>query len=188
MNVRELPLDGRAALVTGVSRVEGIGFAVTRHLAGLGARIVVHGLAPHDATQLGKQTSGAVATVLAGLRAADPDVVHLEADLAAPAAASDVVAAAVGARGPLDILVCNHARSSAGSLDEVAAAEFDLSLAVNARSPILLVQAFAAQHRGDRGGPVVLMTSGQHLGGMPSEVACAVSKGAIHQARGSLAR
>jgi 3-oxoacyl-[acyl-carrier protein] reductase len=43
-----LPLRGRAALVTGVSRRAGIGYAVARRLAGLGAGLFLHHYAPHD--------------------------------------------------------------------------------------------------------------------------------------------
>jgi 3-oxoacyl-[acyl-carrier protein] reductase len=77
-----------------------------------------------------------------------------------------VVAAAVAAFGRVDILVCNHARSGLGGLGQLTADDLDAMLAVNTRAPLLLVQAFAAQHDGRPGGRVVLLTSGQHLGPM----------------------
>jgi len=181
------PLAGRRALITGVSRREGIGFATAHQLASLGAGIVIHGFAPHDAGYLGIETAGVVDAVLAELREVDPGVVFVEADFAEPTAAAAVVARAVAARGPLDILIANHARSSDNSLDDVTAEELDRSFGVNARGSILLAQAFAAQHEGTRGGRIVLMTSGQHGSAMPTEIAYAVSKGAIHQATRSLA-
>jgi 3-oxoacyl-[acyl-carrier protein] reductase len=181
------PLRGRLALVTGVSRREGIGFAIARRLAELGAGIVVQGLPRHDQEQLGMSTEGAVESVLGELELLDPEVRFLEADFADPAAAGQVVSGAVAARGRLDILVANHARSSTGSLDDVTAAELDRSFAVNARGSILLAQAFAAQHSGAEGGRIVLLTSGQHGSAMPTEIAYAASKGAIHQITRSLA-
>jgi NAD(P)-dependent dehydrogenase (short-subunit alcohol dehydrogenase family) len=45
----DLALRGRAALVTGVSRRAGIGFAIARRLAGAGASIFAHHHVPHDA-------------------------------------------------------------------------------------------------------------------------------------------
>jgi 3-oxoacyl-[acyl-carrier protein] reductase len=183
-----LPLRDRRAFVTGVSRREGIGFAIARRLAELGAGIVVQGLPRHDEEQLGISSAGAVESMLDDLRTLDPDVVYLEADFADPASAARVVADAVAARGVLDILVANHARSSSGSLDEVTAEELDRSFAVNARGSILLAQAFAAQHAGaGGGGRIVLLTSGQHGSAMPGEIAYAASKGAIHQITRSLA-
>jgi 3-oxoacyl-[acyl-carrier protein] reductase len=182
-----LPLAGRHALVTGVSRRAGIGFATAHRLASLGAQITVQGFARDDGEALGGTTAGEVEAVVDELRGVDSGTVFIEADFADPAAAAHVVAAAVAARGPLDILVANHARSSSGSLDDVTAEELDLSFAVNARGSILLAQAFAAQYAGAHGGRIVLMTSGQHGDAMPAELAYAVSKGAIHQMTRSLA-
>ena len=181
------PLDGRAALITGVSRREGIGFAIAHRLASQGARIAIQGSAPNDTVAPGRSATEAVAAVVEELRAVDPEVVFIDADFAEAAAAQRVVASAVAARGALDILVANHARSSANSLDDVTADELDLSFAVNTRGSILLAQAFAAQHGGGPGGRIVMMTSGQGGSAMPEELAYAVSKGAIHQMTRTLA-
>ena len=85
----------RVALVTGVSRREGIGFAVARRLAELGASIAIQGLPRHDEEQHGLSTAGVVDAVIDELRAVDPDVCFLEADFAEASAAAHVVAAAV---------------------------------------------------------------------------------------------
>lgn len=181
-----LPLSGRTALVTGVSRRSGIGFATAHRLASLGARIAVQGFAAGEAKNLAGSADGASEEVLKVLRGVDPEAVFIEADFAEPAAAGLVVSTAAAARGPLDILVANHARSVDGSLDDVTAEELDLSFAVNARGSVLLAQAFAAQFEGAHG-RIVLLTSGQGGSAMPSELAYAVSKGAIHQMTRSLA-
>ena len=44
-------LAGRAAIVTGVSRRNGIGFAVAGRLLALGAAVFAHSWTPHDAAQ-----------------------------------------------------------------------------------------------------------------------------------------
>jgi 3-oxoacyl-[acyl-carrier protein] reductase len=46
-----LRLRGRAAVVTGVSRRAGIGYAIARRLAAVGASAFFQHLAPHDADQ-----------------------------------------------------------------------------------------------------------------------------------------
>jgi 3-oxoacyl-[acyl-carrier protein] reductase len=188
------PLAGRVALVTGVSRRVGIGMAVARRLAGLGADLFVTSWTAHDREQPWGADPGGIEAVLAELRAGptsgDPAagrVEHLEADFLDPEAPDQVMAAAVAAFGHLDVLVCNHARSSGGGLGRLTAAELDASFAVNTRAVLLLVQAFAAQHAGRPGGRVVLFTSGQQLGPMPGELAYATSKAALAGITASLA-
>ncbi|ONI83001.1 3-ketoacyl-ACP reductase [Actinosynnema sp. ALI-1.44] len=163
-------LRGRVALVTGVSRRAGIGYAVAQRLAGLGAELFVHHYTPHDS----EQPWGADA-VLPFTGAANASV-----DLADPDGPQRLMDAAVAALGQVDILVCNHALSgSDGPLGTLDAAMLDKHWAVNTRSSILLTQAFAAQHDGRTGGRVVFMTSGQDLGPMRGEVAYAAAKGAL---------
>jgi 3-oxoacyl-[acyl-carrier protein] reductase len=185
------PLAGRVALVTGVSRRVGIGLAVARRLAALGAGLFVTSWTAHDREQPWGSDPGGLDAVLAELGGGDAPgvgrVEHLEADFQDPEAPDRVMAAAVEAFGHVDILVCNHARSSAGGLGELTAAELDATLAVNTRAVLLLVQAFAARHDGRPGGRVVLFSSGQHLGPMPGELAYAASKGALVEVTASLA-
>jgi 3-oxoacyl-[acyl-carrier protein] reductase len=178
-----LPLRGRTALVTGVSRRAGIGYAVARRLAALGASLFLHHYAPHDRDQPWGEDPGGVQAVVVGVRdalaAVDASVHHLELDLALPEAPARLIKAAADAFGHLDILVCNHARGGDGPLGTLDAALLDAIWAVNTRSTILLTQAFAARHDGRPGGRVILMTSGQDLGPMTGEVAYAASKGAL---------
>jgi 3-oxoacyl-[acyl-carrier protein] reductase len=176
-------LTGRNALVTGVSRRAGIGFAIARQLLDAGASVFAHGWTPHDGAQPWGAEPGGTEAV-----ARELGVPFVEADFADPASPGDVVAAARAALGPLDLLIVNHARSGRGRLGELTAEQIDAFLHENVRASLLLVQEFAAQHDGSRGGGrVVLFTSGQHLAPMSREVAYAVSKGALHQATRTLA-
>ena len=181
------PLHGRVAVVTGVSRRIGIGFATASRLAALGADLFVQSFAPFDASQPWGADDDGIIPLLAELRDFGVHVEHLEADFADPDAPKIVMAAAVGAFGHVDILVANHAYSTSGTLEELTAAQIDAHLQVNVRGSLLLAQAFAAQHDGRPGGRVVLMTSGQHLHPMPGELAYIASKGALHQLTASLA-
>ena len=117
-----------------------------------------------------------------------PQLAHIEADFADPAAPATVIELAVDRFGGVDVLIANHAMSAAGHLSEVTSAQLDRAWAVNARATVLLVQAYAQRHDDSRpDGRVVLFTSGQHLGPMAGELPYAISKGAIHQMTASLA-
>lgn len=179
-------LSGRIAVVTGVSRRAGIGFAIVKRLSALGAGVLIHSWAPHDRDQPWGADSSGMEQLLSELRSGDSAVEHVEADFLDPEAPRRIIEAAA-ARGHIDILIANHARSSGYRLEELTAEEIDATMAVNARATMLLVKEFAARHDGRPGGRVVMMTSGQHLGPMPGELPYIASKGAIHQLTASLA-
>jgi 3-oxoacyl-[acyl-carrier protein] reductase len=180
-----LPLHGRVAVVTGVSRRAGIGYAIARRLAGLGASLVIHHNAPHDRDQPWGADPGGIEAVIGSVTEAlagpDAAVWQQEADLSDPDSPSRLVESAAATSRFLDILICNHARSGGdGPLGTLTAEMLDAHWAVNTRASILLAQAFAAQHEDSRpGGRIVFMTSGQDLGPMTGEVAYAASKGAL---------
>jgi 3-oxoacyl-[acyl-carrier protein] reductase len=180
------PLDGRVALVTGVSRRIGIGAAISRRLAADGAAVVLHSWSPHDAEQPWGDDPGGVEEILAELKAGGL-AEHVAADLRDADAPARLVETARRAFGHVDVLVANHARSSMQSLEQLTAAELDLSYAVNTRATLLLAQAFAAQHDGRPGGRILFFTSGQYHGAMPAELPYIASKGALHQLTRSVA-
>jgi 3-oxoacyl-[acyl-carrier protein] reductase len=179
-------LERRTVVVTGVGRRAGIGFAIAQRLLADGANVVAHSWSEHDAAApWGGDPVPAVLQALGGL---GPRLRHIEADFADPTQPAAVIDYTISEFGAIDALIANHARSSPGTLDSVAAEDLDAAWAVNARAVVLLTQAYAARHDDARGhGRVVLFTSGQHIAPMRDELAYAISKGAVHQMTGSLA-
>ena len=125
-------LDGRVALVTGVSRPVGIASTLAQRLHALGATVVATGWPPHDAEMpWGDQPLESLPFDVARHDLEDPLV---------PGALVDEV---VELHGRIDVVAAVHARSSHHSLDEVGVDELDRCWATNVRSIVLLAQRFA---------------------------------------------
>jgi 3-oxoacyl-[acyl-carrier protein] reductase len=179
-----MTLTGRGALVTGVSRRAGIGYAIVRRLRELGAGVFVQGFEPHDAAQPWGADPAGVAALADELGA----VGHATSDFTDPGAPAALVEEATAALGHVDILVANHAMSCDQDLAALEAAAIDATNAVNVRATLLLVQAYARLHDDARpGGRIVLFTSGQHHEPMTRELPYAASKAALHGITASLA-
>lgn len=177
-------LAGRVALVTGVSRRQGIAYATARRLLAAGADVFVTHHRAHDAEQ--PWGSDRLEDVLGSLRDefGDRQILDLPADLADPHAPRQIVDAALEVFGRLDTLIAVHARSGGdGPLLGCDADMLDGHWAVNTRSTLLLTRYFAEQFdpaaAPDGTGRVVWFSSGQALGPMPGEVAYATSKAAL---------
>jgi 3-oxoacyl-[acyl-carrier protein] reductase len=119
---------GRVALVTGGSG--GIGAALAALLAREGAAVAVHYAAHREAAERVVQRilgEGGRAAVFA-------------ADLRDAAAPERLIGEVESELGPIDVLAANAGVATIRSIDEIDAAAFDESLAVNLRAPFLLAR------------------------------------------------
>ena len=158
-----MKLRDKAVIVTGSTM--GIGKAIAQQAIREGAKVLVHGLerAEGDAVcnELGR----------------DRTVLHID-DLADPSAAQRTVDAAVSAFGKLDVLVNNAGMVVTGRLEDTDAAAFDRVMAVNARAPLLLIQA-AYPHLKKSGGNVLNIGSVNAHCGEENLLPYSMSKGAL---------
>ncbi|GAC1319574.1 MAG: bifunctional aldolase/short-chain dehydrogenase [Chloroflexota bacterium] len=119
-------LAGRVAIVTGAA--SGIGRAVARHLAGLGAH-----LALFDTNQDGLRTTASQITERGGV-----DPLQVGVDLTVPEAVRDAVRRVVETYGGIDALVSNAGIGAPGALVELSQEQWQRSLDVNCTSHFLV--------------------------------------------------
>lgn len=180
------PLAGKVALVTGASRLAGIGAATCRELARRGADVAFTHWRPYDAGFPWAGEDDEPERLAAELRALGARAMAIAADLSDPAAPERVLDEAA-ALGPLSILVNNAAHSTGDGWDRLDADTLDAHYAVNLRATALLSVGFARRFDGGGGGRIVSLSSGQSQGPMPGELAYAASKGAVEALTRSLA-
>ncbi len=157
-------LAGRTALVTGANT--GLGQGIALALAAAGADVVAAGRSPADdtATQV---------------RALGRRFLDVRADLSSTAPVRDVVAAAVGLNGRLDIVVNNAGIIRRADSLDVDEADWDAVIDTNLKSVFFLSQAAARHMARHGGGKIVNIASLLSFQGGVRVPAYAASKSAI---------
>lgn len=174
--LNDYQLSGKSALVTGVSRSVGIGAAIARGLALLGANVFTTYYRPFDGAGSKKEEAD---LILGEIKAAGIKTGGFEvdlADIAAPKAIFDLVEQTIG---PIDILVNNAACDYECDIYSVTPALLDAHYWVNLRGTTLLCAEFAARHNGRPGGRIINLTSGQSIDAMETNLPYAMTKGAV---------
>lgn len=172
-------LQGRTAIVTGVSRRQGIGAAICRRLAQSGANILFTYWQAYDQQMAWGIDEAAPQWIQQQLQAIGVQAVGLEVDLTNPDAAVQIMDAAEASFEAITILVNNAAYSVNDGVRSLNAAILDASYAVNLRATALLSVEFVRRYRECSGGRIINLTSGQFRGAMVGEIAYAATKGAI---------
>lgn len=179
---KQYPLKGRKILITGVSRRAGIGYAIARKAAALGASIIIHHYQAHDREQdWGADDLDAVIEGVKAELVEDATFHEFKGNFMDASAPEELFKKVKKHCGHVDGLVCNHALSgSDGPLEELTAEMIDKHYIINTRSSLLLAQSFMKQHSSEKNiGKIIFMTSGQQQGPMPGEVAYATAKGGL---------
>ncbi len=154
------------ALVTGVSRPQGIAVAVAERLAADGFDVACCGWTRYDQRVHGG--AGDVAAVLD--ERLSPDARHLFVDVDLEDAASipalfDDVKSRLG---PVSVLVMAHCESVDSGLLDTTVESFDRHFAVNARASWLLIREFGFRVPATAGrGRVIALTSDHVVGNLP---------------------
>ena len=165
MDLSLFSLEGKTALVTGVSR--GLGQAMAVALAKAGADIVgvgLHGMGPTRALVEAE-----------GRRAHE-----IQADLGNSDTAAGIAAESIAAFGKVDILVNNAGIIKLAAAEDHSMEDFDAVMEVNLRSLFLLTREIARQMICLGGGKIINTCSVQSLKGGSGDAAYVASKHAVH--------
>ena len=173
------PLSGKVALVTGATRLAGLGAAIAHALAQAGADIGCGYFRAYDRQQPWGVKDAEPQELLAQLRHLGVRAVGFEVDLSRPEGPTALFALVQDALGPIHILVNNAAYSAAVPIEQLTAEVLDQHYTVNVRATALLCMEFVRRYPSGRGGRIINLTSGQGMVPMPTELAYAATKGGI---------
>ena len=141
-------LDGRVAVVTGAAG--GLGTAIAQHLADLGAQLV-----------LMDRRKDMLADVCAQVVASgSPAPLALGCELTEEASIRRAAEETLDHLGRIDALVANAGvLLPAATIDSISVADWDLTMAVNARAPFLCARYFGRPMVNARSGSIVVTSS-----------------------------
>ncbi len=164
MSTIEKPLTGQVAVVTGAGR--GIGSAIARKLARLGALAVLCGRTPRNLNE----TANTIAAAGDRAEVAECDVTTL--------ASVEAVAGHIASQyGRIDILVNNAGIGGFGKpLHELEPAEWDRMLDTNLRGVFYTIRAFAPAMIRAHSGHIINISSIAGKNALPNGAAYAASK------------
>jgi len=190
-------LKDKIAIVTGASRLNGIGAAICRALASEGASVFFTHLYDYDKEINPDDASENWPDSFAEeLRHLGVQAAHLKLDLTLPGSATHLLNEVRKTIGLPTILINNATYSVDANFRQLTEALIDAHCAVNIRGTFMLSAEFArmleaekiaSNAKSELGGRIINLTSGQDKGPMPGNLAYAATKGAISVFTQSLA-
>lgn len=172
-------LNGKIAIITGASRLKGIGAAICLELAEAGCDIFFTYWTEYDRTMPWNIESEEPRLLQEQLLEKGVKVSSVELDLSKSNAVTDLLNQVIDEFGAPDILINNAAYSTNNDFTSLTVDDLDQHYFINVRATTLLSSQFARSFKKKRGGRIVNITSGQFQGPMPGELAYATTKGAI---------
>jgi 3-oxoacyl-[acyl-carrier protein] reductase len=172
-------LAKKVALVTGVTRRQGIGAAIAIALARAGADVCTAYYRPYDRTMPWGVTDSEPEEIVHELCAIGIRAHGFEIDLGQPDGPATLFQKAHERFGHIDVLVNNAAYSTETTVETMSPTDLDRHYAVNLRAVMLLSVEFIRAFPARGIGRIVNLTSGQGISPMPDELAYAATKGGV---------
>ena len=167
MDLQELSLEGRTAIVTGGSR--GIGRATVQLLAKLGANVVVNYFSDEAAAD------DVVATVNAGGR----EAISFRANIGKLDEAERLLEACIKRFNRVDILVCNAGIWEGAPVEDMSEELWDRTMNINLKGVWTVCRAAVPALKKQRSGKIVIVASTAGQRGEANYSNYAASKGGV---------
>ncbi len=172
-------MSRKIAIVTGASRLKGIGYAICTELARRNFDIFFTYWTPYDNQMPWKVGHDEPTQIQNEILNLGVKCEKYELDLALPNSAELLFNRVQEKLGQASVLVNNATYSTLTDIHNFSAAELDRHYEINLKATTLLTIEFIRRFDLKRGGRIINLTSGQSLGEMSDEIAYAITKSAI---------
>jgi 3-oxoacyl-[acyl-carrier protein] reductase len=169
----------RIAIVTGVSRLDGIGKAICMELAKQGIDIFFTYWTQYDKEMPWKTVENEPDLIQKGIENVGVNCAKIELDLMNETSISTLFEAVETQLGTPSILINNATYSTETNILNIDSQELDKHYCVNLKATALLISAFVKRFKSGENGRIVNLSSGQSLSAMSGEIAYAMTKAAI---------
>lgn len=177
--VNMIELNNKIAVVTGVSRLKGIGRAICCELASKGFDIFFTYWLSYDKDMPWSVNNEEPERIQQEILAFGGRCEKMELDLSNEQAHETLLDTVKATLGNPVVLVNNATYSTETTIDTLTEAELDKHYEINVKATTMVTLAFIRQFAYRKNGRIINLTSGQSLGPMPNEIAYAITKGAI---------
>lgn len=172
--------ENRIALITGVSRLNGIGRAIGIALAQRGIDVFFTYWSSYDKQLFPNVEDNEPTQIQKEIRSYGVRCEKIELDLMQEEAVPTLLETVQQTLGKPSILINNATHDQSTDMYHVTAKSLDRHYQVNIKATILLTKAFVEQFEGEHpGGRIINLTSGQSLEGMTNSVEYIITKSAI---------
>lgn len=180
-------MNKRIAIVTGTSRLKGIGTAICLELAKQDCDVFFTYWRKYDHQMPWGVEEHEPQIIQEKIKKYGVRCEKLELDLRSENSIELLFDKVEKQLGPASILINNATYSTSTTIDNLNAQELDNHYNINIKATTLLTIEFIKRFQFEQGGRIVNLTSGQSLGPMSDEIAYAMTKSAIEMLTYTLA-
>jgi 3-oxoacyl-[acyl-carrier protein] reductase len=172
-------MSNRIAIITGVSRLKGIGRAICCELAKMSIDIFFTYWKEYDNQMPWKVEANEPELIQHEIRSLGVNCENIELDLTIENSIDILFDMVMSKLGNPSILINNATYSTQTDIENFTSRELDKHYEINLKATTMLTIEFIRRFKTLKDGRIVNLSSGQSLGQMSNEIAYAITKGAI---------